>query len=179
MPSVGNRYDSRWVHLVLVRVDDRLLHGQVVLHWVRALRPECIVIADDALATDMAGCAALSGAAPPGIRVWVGGIHEAMQELRRDEHDGTRTMVLVPEPVSARRLFDDGVGYGRLNVGAVGLAAGRVRVGRQVCLSRDEWEALRYLEQAGVEVTIQPLPSDAPIAFARVRRPREWGRQSG
>ena len=157
----------------LVRIDDRLLHGQVALNWVRALRPARIVIADDGLAHDVLGRAAAVAAAPPGIDVWIGGIGEAVRELDAECEPG-RTMVLVREPSAARRLFDAGLGYQHLNVGAVGQSPGRVRVGRQASLTREEWEALRYLEEAGVDVTLQPLPSDGAMRLASVRWPREW-----
>jgi mannose PTS system EIIAB component len=174
MALPGRGENSGWLRFALVRIDDRLLHGQVALNWVRALRPARIVIADDALANDALGRAAAVAAAPPGIDVWIGGIDEAARDLAGGEIEPARTMVLVREPLSARRLFDAGVRYRHLNVGAMGQAPGRVRVERQVSLTREEWEALRYLEQAGVDVTLQPLPSDGAVTLARVPWPRGW-----
>jgi len=173
MSTALDKHDAQ-VCLALVRVDDRLLHGQVVLNWVRAVRPARILIVDDALAHDSLARDALMAASPPGIEVWIGETQEAVQELAGNRWRAARTMVLLRDPISARRLYEAGLGYRRLNVGAVGLAPGRVRVGRQVSLTRDEWEALRYLQQAGVDVTLQPLPSDHAVALARVRQPQDW-----
>jgi mannose/fructose/N-acetylgalactosamine-specific phosphotransferase system component IIB len=178
MSSAGTGLEPDWGRLALVRVDDRFLHGQVVLNWMRALWPRRVVIADDALANDDLGRVAVATAAPPGIEVWIGGIDEAAYALMGGAIDPEGTMVLVGDPVSARRLFDAGVRYQRLNVGGVGQAPGRERVGRQVSLTREEWEALRYLERAGVKVTLQALPSDGAVALARVRRPREWSSEA-
>ncbi len=178
MSSPGASTGRDWRRLALVRVDDRFLHGQVALNWARALRPARIVIADDALAGDDLGRAAAAAAAPPGIGVWIGTVDEAARALAGGATDLEGTMVLVRDPWAARRLFDAGVRYDRLNVGAVGRSPGRVRIGRQVSLRREEWEALLYLEQAGVDVTLQALPSDGAVTLARVRRPREWARQT-
>ena len=172
LPRAG--HGSDWLRFALVLIDDRFLHGQVALNWARALRPARIAIVDDALAGDDLGRAVVVAAAPPGIEVWIGGIDQAARALMGGQSDPERTLVLVRDPGAARRLFDAGVRYHRLNVGAVGQAPGRVRVGRQVSLTREEWEALRYLERAGVDVTLQALPSDGAVTLARVRRPREW-----
>jgi len=168
-----------WSRLALVRIDDRLLHGQVVLNWARALRPARIAVADEALAGDDLGRAAVLAAAPADTEVWIGSVAEAARALRDGTMGAGGTMVLVRDPEAARRLFDAGVHYHRLNVGAVGASPGRVRIGPQVSLGRDEWEALRYLEQAGVDVTLQALPSDRAVTLARARRPRAWGRPKG
>lgn len=160
-----------WVRFALVRVDDRFLHGQVVLNWVRALRPAHIVVADGDLAEDDLARAAIAAATPPGIGVSIGTIAEAARALMDGAFEPGATMVLLRNPDAAQRLFDAGVRYRRLNVGNVGLAPGRVRVRRQVSLTREEWEALRYLERAGVGVTLQALPSDGAVPLARVRGP--------
>lgn len=184
VPSPASR-DPDWSRLALVRVDDRLLHGQVVLNWARALRPARIIVADDAVAGDDLATAALGAAAPLGVDVWIGSVDDAARALLAAEVDPQRALVLVRDAEAARRLFDAGVRYLRLNVGAVGQAPGRVRIGRQVSLRRDEWEALRYLQRAGVDVTLQARPSDGAVSLARARHPLDWdrpvecGRRSG
>lgn len=174
--GVGETPD--WDRLALVRVDDRFLHGQVALNWARAVRPTRIVIADDDLAADDLGRLAATAAAPPGIGVWVGAVDEAADALVGGTIEADGTMILVRDPAAARQLFDAGVRYRRLNVGAVGQGPGRARVGRQVSLTREEWEALRYLEQAGVDVALQALPSEGAVRLARVRLPRGWARRT-
>ncbi|HHX45320.1 MAG TPA: PTS sugar transporter subunit IIB [Chloroflexi bacterium] len=174
MPTEDEDTELRWERLALVRVDDRFLHGQVTLNWARALRPQRIVIADDTLAGDELGRAALRAAQPPGIDIWVGAVGEAASAFLDGRLPLDGTIVLVRDPQSARRLFDSGIQYERLNVGAVGGAPDRARIGQQVSVSRIEWEALRYLERAGVDVELQALPSDGAVTLAKVRQPREW-----
>lgn len=174
-PVAAPRRDP-WDWLALVRVDDRLLHGQVALNWVKALSPTRIVIADDALAVDPLGRAATEAASPPGIIVWIGAVAHAAEALRSGVSPGARTIVLLRNPLAARALYDAGVAYPRLNLGVLGRAPERIRIGPQMSVSRSEWEALQYLEQAGVEVTLQALPTDAAVTLDRVRSPREWPR---
>lgn len=178
MSSGAGETAPRWGRLALVRIDDRLLHGQVALNWARALRPSRIIVADDALAADDVGRAAVGAAAPPGLEVWIGSVRVAAAALTGGALAPDGAMVLVRDALSARRLFDGGVRFQSLNIGAVGQAPGRVRIGPQVSLRRDEWEALRYLEDAGVEVAMQALPSDRAVTLARVRRPREWAQRT-
>jgi len=172
MPPATAPRANAWEWLVLVRVDDRLLHGQVALNWVKALNPERIVIADDALARDPLGRAAIEAAAPPDVALRVGTIHQAAAMLENTASAPGRTIVLLRDPAGARALHDAGVAYPRLNLGALGWAPRRARIGPQVYVSREEWEALQSLVQAGVDVTIQALPSDAAVALSAVRPPR-------
>lgn len=162
----------------LVRVDDRLLHGQVVVNWVRVLRPHRIaVVLAPAVAGDQDSDLSrqlLWAAAPPGVAFWVGGVEQLMHEpwLVLEEETAS-TLLLLPGVAEAAELYALGVHYGALNLGSVAVGPGRQRLARQVALSTAEAEVLRSLEQAGVVVTIQALPSDRaqPLALV-VRRNR-------
>jgi mannose/fructose/N-acetylgalactosamine-specific phosphotransferase system component IIB len=166
------------VAFCLVRVDDRLLHGQVVLNWVRTLRPSRIAIVDDALAGDLAARLLLTAAAPRGLDIWVGAVADASAALLADPRlPPSTTMVLVRDPETGRRVFDAGVHFAALSLGALGLTSARVRVGSQVSLSREELEVLRYLASKGVMVSAQALPTDRAIGLRELERRTLRGRR--
>ncbi len=172
---------STEVHLSLVRVDDRLLHGQVVLNWVRALRPQRLAVVIDGDPADADLQRAILGAvAPREISLWVGRAADLGSALLESNIPPNKIMVLLPNPLVARALYDAGVHYEALNLGCLGAAPGRVRVGAQVSLSRIEMEALRYLASKGVAVTTQALPGDAPVSLEDLaRRMERYGQQPG
>ena len=166
----------RPVRFCLVRIDDRLLHGQVVVNWVRTLRPRRIAIVDDEIATDGTTVSVLEATCPADLALWVGTIAEAATALvEQSPVPPADTMILLRSPAQARALYDAGVCYEALNLGCLGAGAGRRRVHRQVSLSPDEMEALQYLASVGVVVSIQALPSHRAISLATVlsrrRRP--------
>ena len=155
---------------LLVRVDDRLLHGQVVLNWVRALRPARIAVVAESLAQDPWARATLMAAAPVGISLWVGGVEEAPQALLHDPRWPPKgTMVLVPDPEEALRLYSAGVPYAALNLGCLGMAPGRVRLLPQFSLSPHEMEVLQSLASKGVQITAQAVPGLAAVPWEKLR----------
>lgn len=157
------------VHFCLVRLDDRLLHGQVVLNWVRALRPARIAVVDERLAQDAWARATLFSVAPAGISLWVGGAEEAPQALLLDlGWPPSRTMVLVPNPDEALRLYLAGVPYAALNLGCLGMAPGRIRLLPQLSLSPREMEVLRSLALKGVQITAQALPGQPVVPWEKL-----------
>jgi len=165
----------RPVRFCLVRIDDRLLHGQVVVNWVRTLRPRRIAIVDDEIATDGTTVSVLEAACPADLTLWVGTVGEAATALvEQSPVPPADTMILLRSPAQARALYEAGVCYETLNLGCLGARAGRRRVHRQVSLSPDEMEALQYLASVGVVVSIQALPSHRAIGLATVLSRRRW-----
>ncbi|MHB0856031.1 MAG: PTS sugar transporter subunit IIB [Anaerolineae bacterium] len=163
----------------LVRVDERLLHGQVVLNWVRTLGMRRIVVVDDVLVGDELARQAMALAVPAGVDLDVADVAAAAESLAagRGTLDAD-TMVLVRGAAIALALRRAGVAYAHLNVGFLGRAAGRVRVHPQVYLSPDELEALRSLAAQGVSISFQAVPSEAPLdwgsVLGRVARRSAW-----
>jgi len=144
----------------LVRVDDRLIHGQVILGWARALRPSRIALVDDDLAADPAAGALIAALAPPDLALWIGPAAQARAALLDDPlHPPERTLVLARTPLQALALYEAGVPYEALNLGCVGAAPGRRRVSAQISLNEAERIALRTLRGYGVKISIQPLPT--------------------
>src|SRR4030042_2473398 len=112
--------ETELVHFSLVLIDDRLLHGRVVLHWIPKLRPRRIAIVDDSLAGDSDALSLFEAVAPNDIALWIGPVGEAQKALLMNpSFPPGSTPVLVPSPKMARALFDAGIHYASLNVGCL------------------------------------------------------------
>ncbi len=164
MPSLRDR-----VAFGLVRVDDRLLHGQVVLNWVRLLRPRLVAIVDDALAEQPEVAGLMAATLPTGVTLWVGRAVEAVEALLGSSAPGPeKTLVLVRGPAQAAALYDAGIRYAALNLGTLGAAEDRVGVGKQLYLSRSEVGLLQKLAVDGVAVSAQALPNDPRVKLEEI-----------
>jgi len=150
----------------LVRIDDRLIHGQVMAVWIKHLDVEVIVIVDDRVAKDPFMQDVLRMAAPPGITVEVCSVEEAIATLGENALKKDRTMVLVKSPNTARLLFDGGVRFSRLNVGGIGGGPGRRSIFKNISMSEDEKCVLRSLVRDGVRVTLLTVPGERAVDFA-------------
>jgi D-glucosaminate-specific PTS system IIB component len=149
-----------------VRIDDRLIHGQVVAIWVKELRSKRVVIVDDDVAADSFMQDVMRLAAPPGILVDVCTVQEGIAILGEDILNRGRILILVKSPRVAEQLYQGGVKFKTLNVGGIGAAPGRRSVFKNISMSNGEVETLKRLMAEGVEITLQTVPGEKRVAFA-------------
>ena len=161
-------------HICWIRVDDRLIHGQVTVGWRQHLRYDAICIVDDATADDAFMCDVLRMAAPAGIRVSVVAAGQAIDALER--LDAKAILVLVKTPQTALQLVEAGLAIGQINVGNLGAAPGRKRVLKSILLGPEHVAALDALAARGVKIAFQLVPDDSPVEWERVRETWASGR---
>jgi PTS system mannose-specific IIB component len=153
------------VSLRLVRIDDRLIHGQVVAVWLRALGADRIVIVDEATARDEFLREVLTLAAPPGVPVEVLDLEEGATRLPALAAAPEPVIVLARTPRTILALRRAGVPIEVVDLGGMGAGPGRRRLHRTISISPDELRDLRELEQLGTRVEIQIVADDRPIPF--------------
>lgn len=150
----------------LVRVDNRLIHGQVVEAWLPHLKVARVAVADDEAAQNALIKAAMGLAVQSSIEVLIQSV-DAVPYARFSE-DEVKTLVLVRDVKHALEARDHGLSFSRLNLGNVHFATGRKQVSPSVFLSPEEMIALKMLVDGGVEVDARGTPSDKPVTFAEI-----------
>jgi mannose/fructose/N-acetylgalactosamine-specific phosphotransferase system component IIB len=158
--------------IALVRVDDRLIHGQVVLGWVRMVGATRIVVADDDVAKDEMQKTLMQFAAPPGVETSIVPVDEAGAALAHDGFPDDTVMVLARGPRELVRLMAAGVPLTKVNVGNVRAAPGRERLTKEVAADPDDLAAWQALDAAGVALEAVWIPGGAVTDFNRVVRAR-------
>lgn len=148
--------------LVLNRIDDRLIHGQVVVGWGQPLDIRFIVLVDDSVAASEWEQELYRMGAPPEMEVYFLSADDAVTELQRYRADSRHGILLTGDIDTMRRLVDAG-GIGSINIGGIHHRAGRTQRLRYVFLNEDEETALRELATRGVNVTAQDVPGARPI----------------
>jgi len=141
-----------------VRIDNRLLHGQVVQFWIPHLEIDHLVIADDAVAANRAMLAVYRMALPERVGLEVVPIERLPAALA--SAGGRSTMVLISDVADAVRAWELGLELPRLTLGNVHSAPTRERVTDSVFLSPDELAALTAMLEHGVAVEIQTFPGE-------------------
>jgi PTS system mannose-specific IIB component len=157
------------VTLKLVRVDDRLIHGQVVTIWLKALAAKRVIIVDDKTARDEFLREILILAAPPGVPVEVHDVTAGIERVRELVSDPEPVFVLMRSPVTAVRLREAGIEFPLLNVGGIGAGPGRKPLYRNISASPEELEAMRKLESMGTRVELRIVENDRPVMFSSVK----------
>jgi len=152
--------------LGLIRIDDRLIHGQVIAVWCRHRKFTRILILDDEVAADSFMQEVLGLAAPPGITVEALSIEEGIRDLSSGRGDLGTTMVLLKSPLAAKRFYDGGLHYQALNIGGIGNKPGRKNIFKNISASPDEIAILKYLLDQGVQITLLTVPGEKSKDFA-------------
>lgn len=144
----------------LVRIDDRLIHGQVVTGWVNELKVEQIIILNDKLVNDTVQKSVLTMTAPPSVKVHVFGI-EQFSEIYKKNPIKKRTLLLFSNPIDVLATYQNGVAFDQVNVGGIRFNEQRKhRLSKSVAVTDEEKAALDTLIENGKDVFIQMVPKD-------------------
>ena len=147
--------------VTLLRVDDRLIHGQVVEGWVPYLKVDLVIVVSDAAACDEIQTALMKMALPSSVGLLVLPVVEAAAALKSSQIAARSALVLVPGPAEALALIEQGVVVDRINVGGLHYTVGKVQLGRALFLDEKDRLALRALAAKGVRLEGRALPADA------------------
>jgi PTS system mannose-specific IIB component/fructoselysine and glucoselysine-specific PTS system IIB component len=147
------------VTIELYRIDDRLIHGQVVVGWGQPLNVGFIVLVDDDVATSDWEQELYRMGVPPGVDLYFASVREAAEGMRGWREDQRPGILLTGDVETMRRLTHAAPGIPAVNVGGIHHRSGRAERLRYVFLTPDEERGLRALQDAGVVVTAQDVPS--------------------
>ena len=162
---------SSWAYPVAVelyRIDDRLIHGQVVVGWGQPLRIGFIALVDDEVAASEWEQELYRMGVPPEMDVYFATVAEACTELETWRADPRRGIVLTGDIATMARLVERCPDIRAVNIGGIHHREGRSVRLRYVYLSPDEEAELRRLAENGVTVTAQDVPSARPMALEDV-----------
>ncbi len=147
---------------VHIRIDDRLIHGQVATRWSTGLKVNRIMVIDDAVAANDAEKAIVRMAAPAGINTSILPFEKAVANIQNGNYEGQRVMLIVKSPVTLVRMLDAGVDLLPVNIGNMSNRPGTVQYKKSISMTEEEKAAVDKLLASGIKVTAQMVP-DAPV----------------
>ena len=145
-------------NLLLVRIDDRLIHGQVMTAWMKTLPAKQIIVVDNKVAKDDFMLFVLQNAAPSGIKVIALTEDEALQKLQGGLD--VPSFVLAKSPLSLKKLVENGIDIKAVNIGGRGMKAGRTTVYKNLSASYEDRQCIKDFLDRGIDVAIQIIPSE-------------------
>ena len=149
---------------VLFRVDDRLIHGQIIAAWVPYIRATRIVVADDKLPHNEMLSKILRLAAPTNLRVEILPVRQAVALVEQQRSGpGLLTIMLFAGLDAVVQALAAGLTLIELNIGNLRNAPGKLQISDSISLDQKEIEDLRRLQSQEVKVTIQPVPTAPAI----------------
>ena len=148
-------------NIVLLRIDDRLLHGQVVVSWIPYLNVNEVLIIDNEYSEDEFMREIMKSSAPVNLSVHVLSVNDAAAFLTNKD-EGKRILILARSVESVKELMES-VKINTVNVGGLGAGPKRKRYYNSIHLSDDELNILKEFAKNNIKVEVKMLPNDKPI----------------
>jgi mannose/fructose/sorbose-specific phosphotransferase system IIB component len=155
--------------IILARIDDRLIHGQITVAWSKVSNPEVIAVVSDRVASDAIQKSALELAVPVGIELAIYSVKQAVKQFNPDSPMiKKRIFVIAPTPNDFVDLIEGGVRVESINVGQMGFKQGKKRISRTLSVEEEDITALKKLHALGVALEHRQLPSDKKISLQKL-----------
>lgn len=149
----------------MLRIDDRLIHGQVAVTWSKQLSVNRIVVVSDIISQDEIQISALKMAAPAGIKAFVLPIDKAVKMLNDPRAQALKILLVMNDPLEVQKLLmqlnEQPMLLDIANYGRIAGLDGRRKVTDTVYLNEAEVTAFQELSTNGCKFIYQPLPNDA------------------
>src|SRR4030042_706877 len=142
----------------LVRIDDRLIHGQVVVGWVRFLNANHIVVADDAVAKDAMQKALYEMVVPRELRVSILTLAETFEKCQRNEFGNDISILLLSGVKDVLTLVNLRLPMKSINIGGMRFEPGKRQITKSVSVSQEDCVMLQELAAKGIEIEGRAVP---------------------
>lgn len=154
----------------LLRVDHRLLHGQVAFSWTNALQADCILIANDAIMKDDIKKTAVKLAKPAGIKLVIKNIKDSIEALNSGVTDKYKLFIIVDSVKDACEIASKVKAIKSINLGGTKSSPDKRQISKAIFVTNEEFNILKELENNGVEVEIRQVPGDKKIRIKELNK---------
>ena len=153
------------IKIAHVRVDTRLLHGQVATTWTKTVSPDRIIVVSDGVAHDQLRKTMIEQAAPPGVPANVVPISKMIEVTKDPRFGATKAMLLFENPQDLLAAIEGGVDIKEASIGSMAHSVGKVVVTNAIAMDNADVETLEALHAKGVALEARKVPSDSPVSY--------------
>lgn len=152
----------------LLRVDHRLLHGQVVVSWFESMDANTILVANDVVANDELRKSAIRLAKPEHAKLVMKSIDDSIEAINSGATDKYQMLIVVESVADAEKLIRGTQGkITSLNLGGTKPREGTKNYSKTINLTDLEADLLTKLQQGGIDIYIQQIPSESKQKFEK------------
>ena len=154
--------------IVLARIDDRLIHGQVATVWSKVTGCERIIVCDDEVSKDAIRSTLLKQVAPPGIKSSVVDVDKAVRVYNNPKYADTKCLLLFTNPTSVLRMVEAGVDIKSINIGGMSFKEGKHQITGAVSVNDEDTASFKKLNEKGIELEIRKVDTDKKVMLMDV-----------
>lgn len=150
----------------MLRIDDRLIHGQIVTAWAKNIQAEKIWIVDDGVAKDDFVKGIMHMVAPGDRELIITGLADMPSMAEKLDSELGNTLILVKFPYVAKEIFKAGIKLNELNIGGIGVSPERQKLFKNISASEAEKQTLKEIQDMGINVFFQVTPDEKRTQFS-------------
>ncbi|MER2173828.1 MAG: PTS sugar transporter subunit IIB [Carnobacterium sp.] len=150
--------------LKLLRVDHRLLHGQVAFSWTQNIGADCILIANDDVPQNDIRKTTIKLAKPQGVKLVIKSIEDSIKALQSGVTDKYKLFIVVESVKDAKTLAEAYPEIQQINLGGIKVREGTRNISKAINVTPEEEELIKELVDKGIEVEIRQVPADKKVA---------------
>ena len=150
------------MNINVFRIDDRLIHGQIVTKWIKDAAAKMIMVVDDKAAGDKTQQMILKFAVPSGIKLEILSKEDAVKRVNEDQSN-TNVLMLVRNPKEANALVEMGLKIDRIIIGNISNSkseVGRTKLLDYIYFEPGDVEAIRSLDSKGIKLEVKAIPEE-------------------
>ena len=144
----------------IVRIDDRLIHGQIVQGWLKTIDVDKILIVSDEVANDEMQKILLCMAVPSSVKLVIKNIKDSSYEIANEVYEKDKLMILFSNPQDIVRMIDNGIKFQSVNIGGMHYAHGKKQLLTNLSVDKNDVVAFLKLIENGIELETRALPQD-------------------
>ena len=147
----------------LARIDDRLIHGQVVTSWSKETRCDRIIVCNDEVAADTMRKTLIEQVAPPGVKSNVVSIDKAIRVINNPKYANVNALLLFTNPTDVLRMVEGGVELKSINIGGMSFKEGKKQITGTISVNEEDIQSFKKLNELGIELEIRKVVADSKI----------------
>ncbi|MDP4143700.1 MAG: mannose/fructose/sorbose PTS transporter subunit IIB [Bacillota bacterium] len=151
------------MEIVLSRIDDRLIHGQVATVWSKVTGCNRIIVCSDEVAADELRKTLLVQVAPPGIKANVLAVDKAIEVYKNPKYASFKTLFLFTNPTDVLRMVEGGVDIKSVNIGGMAFKEGKRQITSAVSVDDKDVDSFKKLNEKGIELEIRKVVTDTKV----------------
>lgn len=142
----------------MIRIDERLIHGQVTMGWARTSSANLILAVNDLVAKDSFQKKLMMMAAPVGVTIEIYSVDEVVEKLNANTWPNATILLLLRNPIDMVRLVEKGIKVNKINVGGVRSPGATIKLTKEVSATLEELAAWKKLDEIGIRIEVQWVP---------------------
>lgn len=159
--NMNNKKDH--MIICIARIDDRLIHGQVVTCWAKEYKIQRIIIVNNEISQNITRKILIKQATPPGITAHIIDIDKAIRVYYNPKYAGEKVIMLFTNPSDILPLIEKNIPITSINIGGMAFCQGKKQINNAISVNKVDIDAFKKLDQYGIELEIRKVPSDSAL----------------